>query len=142
MTRNVIAGVSFPTSMPTPADIEDNPNTVWGWFSARHHLSVRTAADRNAAYAAAFRAANRSRNSAHVYANTGTGWEQVETVPAPAVELCEWWPAQDAPATGAPGEGCGNRAVLSVGTSTNWHLCDDCRKLPRFRRLSVRGYLS
>jgi hypothetical protein len=53
-------------------------------------------------------------------------------------ERCEWWPAEDQPATGVPGEACPNLATLSVGAGNNWHLCDSCAALPRFRRLRRR----
>lgn len=54
------------------------------------------------------------------------------------IELCEWWPVGDRSATGRPGERCPNPATLSVGTKNNWHVCDSCAALPRFKRLRRR----
>ena len=50
---------------------------------------------------------------------------------------CEWWPAEDVPATTVPGEGCDNRAVLLVGANGTWRLCEACAALPRFARSKV-----
>lgn len=58
------------------------------------------------------------------------------------VELCEWWPAQNKPATGAPGEQCPNPATVSVGLRNNWHLCDSCASLPAFARKRRRVRLN
>lgn len=55
----------------------------------------------------------------------------------PTADLCEWWPAEDIPATTVPGEGCDNRAVLSVGANGTWRLCESCAALPRFARMKV-----
>jgi len=55
------------------------------------------------------------------------------------IELCEWWPDGDGPATGRPGEQCERESTLIVGTGHNlWHLCDECSALPRFNRLRRR----
>jgi len=54
------------------------------------------------------------------------------------VEVCEWWPERDAPATSVSGEGCANPATVSVGTRESWHLCGACAALPRFRRMKRR----
>lgn len=142
MDRPIITGVRFPADLTTPVDtISDSAK--WGWFSNRvGPLSVTACADRDTCYRKAGRIANRSRGSVQIYANTGDGWRQVDTVQPPKVELCEWWPAVDGSATGASGEGCGKPAAMSVGVSTNWHLCESCRALPAFRRLSVRGHIN
>jgi hypothetical protein len=53
-------------------------------------------------------------------------------------ELCEWNPTKNEPATGF--DGCENEAVIRAGTSVpnNWHLCEACAALPRFKRLKKR----
>lgn len=63
------------------------------------------------------------------------------TTAEPYRELCEWWPDRDQPASGLAGEGCQNTATLSVGQANNWHLCAECRDLPRFARMKVRAHL-
>lgn len=61
------------------------------------------------------------------------------------MELCEWNPEEDCPATGSVWNepehhrGCKREAVLSVGKSPeNWHLCEECAALPHFKRLRLR----
>jgi hypothetical protein len=141
-TRPIITGVTFPGSLDQPATVVDNPDrpTTWGWFC--NGMNVTRAESRAAAYATAFRLANRRRRPAHIYANTGDGWTQVDTVRPPEREVCEWWPASNEPATGLAGEGCGGPAELSVGVAKNWHLCGSCAGLPRFRRMARQGRLN
>jgi hypothetical protein len=57
------------------------------------------------------------------------------------MELCEWNPQANAPATEVregnkvlERSGCPNEAILSVGLKENWHLCRSCAALPRFNR--------
>jgi hypothetical protein len=57
--------------------------------------------------------------------------------------LCEWNPAANKPATEIIGnpksrDGCSREASLSVGGKKNWHLCEHCAMLPRFKRLRKR----
>lgn len=60
-------------------------------------------------------------------------------------EGCEWDPARNSPAVvhRSTGEafGCPNDAVWSVGQKNNWHLCDHCAGLPRFKRMTYRKLL-
>jgi hypothetical protein len=53
-------------------------------------------------------------------------------------ERCDWDEKRNAPATAR--HGCKNPAVLSVGASlaNNWHLCERCAALPRFKRFRSR----
>lgn len=140
-TRPVITGITVAPAIDAPIDVVDNPDrpTRWGWWTGRH-LNVTAGPNRDAVYARARQVANRQRTDARIYADTGRGWNQVDTVPMPERELCEWWPDRDEPAV--PGEGCADEATLSVGVSKNWHLCDSCADLPRFRRMSRRGRLA
>lgn len=54
---------------------------------------------------------------------------------------CEWNPVNGVPAMwpDQPGD-CQNEATVSVGASkgNNYHLCDDCVRLPMFARLRKR----
>lgn len=60
--------------------------------------------------------------------------------------LCEWDPARNQPAEAtmrrgkfASYRGCDEVATLSVGTGAgNWHLCESCAALPRFKRYRRR----
>ena len=52
------------------------------------------------------------------------------------VELCEWFPDDDCPASGA--NQCRNEATLSIGTNPNWHVCVNCSRLPNFKSLRLR----
>jgi len=55
-------------------------------------------------------------------------------------DKCEWNPVLDEPAMVRNGEhvGCQNDATISVGYEDNWHLCESCAALPRFRRKTRR----
>lgn len=61
-------------------------------------------------------------------------------------ERCEWNPEANSPAEaehwrriGVRSPGCANPAVWSVGAGTNnWHLCESCAALPRFKRYRSR----
>ncbi len=134
--RPIITGVEFARDLTTTVHVEDGPDVTWGWFG--NGLNVIHADSRDEAYAAARRSANRNRGSRQIYANTGNGWTQVDVVRPGDVEMCEWWPEKDRPATGAGDEGCRNESTVSVGKATNWHLCDSCAALPRFKRLTAR----
>lgn len=130
--RNIITGVSFARDITEPVEVTD-PDARWGWFNTG--LNVRPASSKEDAYATARRIANKRQTSVQIYANTGDGWRQVDVVAKPDRELCWWWPERDAPATGVDGQGCNNTAVLSIGARENWHLCESCAALPRFRRM-------
>lgn len=60
------------------------------------------------------------------------------------MELCEWDPERNQPAEEVKGEwhhGCPNPATWIIGRGMrNWHLCESCSKLPRFKRFRVRQY--
>ena len=57
-----------------------------------------------------------------------------------APSRCEWDPANNRPAGGD--DQCPNTATLGVGTGrNNWHLCESCAVLPRFKRLRRRDPL-
>jgi hypothetical protein len=64
-------------------------------------------------------------------------------------ELCDFDPKTMEPAIiGRNGrgegvyEGCGNPATVSLGSGrNNWHLCESCSSLPRFRRFINRRIL-
>lgn len=62
-------------------------------------------------------------------------------------ELCEWDPETNSPALiqqkGDPQTGCQNEAVWSLGASLkeNWHLCDSCAGLERFKRLRRKVWI-
>jgi hypothetical protein len=62
------------------------------------------------------------------------------------IEDCEWNPLRDEPATEQKSTnqrwGCARPAMWSVGRVENWHLCDECAKLPRFKRLRRRVRLN
>jgi len=53
---------------------------------------------------------------------------------------CEWDPANDRHALilGDKYEGCANQATTCVGADGQWHLCDDCAALSRFKRFRTR----
>jgi len=34
--------------------------------------------------------------------------------------------------------GCQNEATIMVGANGQWHLCESCAKLPKFKRFRVR----
>jgi hypothetical protein len=58
-----------------------------------------------------------------------------------AIELCEWDPERSMPACEVGGKyysGCKNEANQSVGRAENWHLCDSCAALPRFKKFRYR----
>jgi hypothetical protein len=58
-----------------------------------------------------------------------------------AIERCEWDPEHNMPArdlTGRYFSGCTNEATQSVGRAENWHLCDSCAALPRFKKFRYR----
>jgi hypothetical protein len=38
----------------------------------------------------------------------------------------------------SPGDGCPNEATVVVGSTGDWHLCEDCARLPRFKRFTSR----
>ena len=61
-------------------------------------------------------------------------------------DLCEWNPFKGEPATEQKSLGlrwgCDRPATLSVGVRSNWHLCDECAALPRFKRMTHRLKLS
>ena len=52
---------------------------------------------------------------------------------------CEWNPRTNEPATSD--DGCHEEARWSIGSNGQWHLCDNCQKLPQFKRFSVRKKL-
>lgn len=60
------------------------------------------------------------------------------------MSYCEWNPEEDKPAEchlTNPEEshiGCKNEATIAVGANGQWHLCESCAKLPRFKRFRVR----
>ena len=136
-TRPVITGVTFAADITAPVEVTE-PAT-WGYFA--NGLNVQRAASKEAAYASARRIANHHQSSVQIYANTGNGWRQVDVIPRPDRETCEWWPERNDLATGVEGEGCVNTAVISVGASRIYHLCDVCAGLPRFRRMRRNGRL-
>jgi hypothetical protein len=53
--------------------------------------------------------------------------------------ICEWNPAenQEAYTTDKPHA----NAIWQIGTNTTWHLCDQCARLPRFRKYKKRDLL-
>lgn len=51
-------------------------------------------------------------------------------------ENCEWNPVEDRAATNE--DKPHGPATWSVGNMHNWHLCDTCAALPRFRRMTRR----
>ena len=53
---------------------------------------------------------------------------------------CEWDPDHDGPALIIVSRFHGD-ALWSVGACGQWHLCDACAQLPRFRRYRVRRLL-
>lgn len=63
-----------------------------------------------------------------------------------SVELCDWDPTYGVPAeqelnldgSVKAHHGCTNVATVSVGGRQNWHLCESCAALPRFRRFTKR----
>jgi hypothetical protein len=56
----------------------------------------------------------------------------------PPTEQCDWDPQNDQPAV-SDGSGCQNQATTSVGGGMdNWHLCDPCAALPRFKKYRRR----
>lgn len=144
MQKPVITGINFGRDITEPVKVEENPDfeTRWGWWAGS--MNVTGGPSRAAVYATARKVANRRQRSVRIYANTGDGWRQVDIVTEPGKELCEWWPEKGEPATGVPGEGCTNEATLSIGASakTNYHLCDSCADLPKFRRMARRGRLA
>lgn len=137
--KSVITGVAFAEDITTPIEVTE-PAT-WGWWSGSS-INIIRADSKAAAYVAARRVAGRRKTTVQIYANTGGGWTQVDVVPAPDRELCEWWPDGDGPATGRDGEYCPNEAVWSVGRAENWHLCESCAALPRFKPLRRRIHLA
>lgn len=138
----VIKGVTFAADVTAPVEVVESPDRParWGWFA--NGLNVTPSDNRAAAYATAHRIASRRGTNVQIYADTGGGWSQVDVVRKPERELCEWWPERNEPATGIPGQGCIDTAVISVGATKNWHLCDSCAALPEFRRMSRRGRLA
>ena len=64
-------------------------------------------------------------------------------------ERCEWNQDDSCPAMTETlrahhvhPSGCPNEAVWSVGVGTNnWHLCESCAGLPRFKRLRSRVWI-
>jgi hypothetical protein len=58
------------------------------------------------------------------------------------MELCEWNPLKNCPATSRPDgsdrAGCTREAIVSVGIKPNWHLCSQCADLPAFRKFRRR----
>ncbi len=56
--------------------------------------------------------------------------------------MCEWNPELDQPATrlGEVVTGCPNEATVVVGANGQYHLCESCSKLPRFKRFSKRSF--
>lgn len=142
LVRSVITGVTAAANVESPVPVVENPDfpTRWGYFG--NGLSVTPCSGRDGAYCAADRLANRTRRSVQIYADTGRGWDQVDVVQPPLpVEMCEWWPERDEPASGRPGESCVNPAEWSVGVSTNWHLCGSCAAHLRFKRMTIRKRL-
>ncbi len=60
--------------------------------------------------------------------------------------MCEWNPKKNRPSQyivgfGGSTDGCQNEAVLCVGANGEWHLCEECAKLCRFKRFRVRKRL-
>jgi len=54
-------------------------------------------------------------------------------------ERCEWNPRFHEPSSEPPAPGdCQNVAMLCVGRSPSWHVCESCAAEPRFRRYRVR----
>jgi len=54
-------------------------------------------------------------------------------------ERCEWNPRFNKPSSDPPAPGdCQNEAILCVGRSPNWHLCESCAAESRFKRFRVR----
>lgn len=53
---------------------------------------------------------------------------------------CEWNPTHKRAAY--LGESCRKEATVSLGASGQWHLCEDCARLPEFKRYKVRGKIS
>jgi hypothetical protein len=53
------------------------------------------------------------------------------------VEHCDWDPERDARAV-VDGPGCKREATVSLGNNPNWHLCEECSRLPRFKRFRKR----
>lgn len=56
------------------------------------------------------------------------------------LDPCDWDPEHDDLAY-SDGAGCPNEAVWSVGSKTNYHLCDSCARLPRFKAFRKRVYI-
>jgi hypothetical protein len=54
-------------------------------------------------------------------------------------ERCEWNAILGVPALDPPSfSDCKNEAVVSLGKRGEWHLCESCAALPRFKRFTVR----